>query len=237
MDHEGSGRKIGHFAAWALAVVQLGSIVLRGGRAMLEAGGDAQFIVQNREILRQLMTQAVDLFFSTPGAIITFIACFGYLIVDNRMARRATWATTPIPPRSLSSNIPSTLRRHAVPDFISDKDKDHLIKGLFEPPELKANRIRELKIQILYAARFAHLAQQFQDIASSANWTPVSAPLPIAPGAAVPRGLVIRSSLTDPAYAAANKLSVNLREIGLNPDSDTDAQLRHYDHCFLYLNE
>jgi hypothetical protein len=200
MDHEGSGRKIGHFAAWALAVVQLGSIVLRGGRAMLEAGGDAQFIVQNREILRQLMTQAVDLFFS-------------------------------------SSNIPSTLRRHAVPDFISDKDKDHLIKGLFEPPELKANRIRELKIQILYAARFAHLAQQFQDIASSANWTPVSAPLPIAPGAAVPRGLVIRSSLTDPAYAAANKLSVNLREIGLNPDSDTDAQLRHYDHCFLYLNE
>lgn len=203
---------------------------------MFEAFSDAQTIVQNKEWLMHLSAKALAVFFSPTGAIATFVLGFGYLVADNRRhTQRITSRDTS--PTSSASVAPkgyaSARTAIPLPDSISSEDQDHLVKSLhWSNPS-------ELQLQILYGDtyRCQHLAEQFSAIVSRAKWTQPSPPSPIAPGSDVGKGIIIRSSLTDPAAIAANKFTVALREIGLNPEYERTPELRRFSSCLLYINE
>lgn len=203
---------------------------------MFEAFSDTQTIVQNKEWLMHASAKALDIFFSPLGAIGTFILGFGYLVADNRRRppMAASRATTPIAPVPIAPKGYAPVSTGTpLPDSISPEDQNHLVKSLhWSSPS-------ELQLQILYGAtdRCQHLAELFSAIVSRAKWTQPSPPSPVAPGSDVGKGIIIRSSLTDPAAIAANKLAVSLREIGLNPDYERTPELRRFSSCLLYIDE
>jgi hypothetical protein len=108
--------------------LQAVGLLLKLGRWMLEAGGDAQLLLQNRLWLEHLAVNGVDMFFSVPGAIATFVFGFGYLIFDNRRLHHATSPPAALPASIAPFSAPVVMEHDRV---VVDATPQYLV-GLFQ---------------------------------------------------------------------------------------------------------
>lgn len=118
-------------------------------RPAIDAAAEIQFVVQNwqptLEAVRPIVAEALDLAFSTPVAIGTFILGFGYLVLDRRVARLQQSPTTSLPVPAApqepqqepqqGTERPNIICARAEVRYIQDPFAD---SRDFEPPDIRA---------------------------------------------------------------------------------------------------
>jgi hypothetical protein len=75
------------------------------------------------------------------------------------------------------------------------------------------------------------------EILTAAKWTQPSPPTTAAPYSAMPHGIRVTSSKSDPASSDAVILSVALDEVGIQNQWVQDPELRLFEYGFIFIGE
>lgn len=164
---------------------------------------------------------------------------WGYLaFAISQVASTPTRDFPPSSPAAETDTNPTTTAAErkvpALPEHVSQRDKEHLIKRL-----KRGEKQEKRAIQIVYnnSERCSQIASDLSEVLAAANWIQPSPPSLIAPNSATKPGIYTTSSLTDPAESSARSLYLALIEVGIECDFKRDPELRIFNHAFVYVNE